>query len=411
MKKYILIIKLVFASILSNKLRAFLTMLGIIIGVSSVIAIMSIGAGAESLITGSIKKLGTNTLMVMPGAADDSGPPASAFGIIIKTLTTNDADAIEKIPNVEYVTSFVQGNGEVVYGAKSEKKDYSGVSKNFMDVENHTLKSGRFFNAEEDKLNAKVTVLGSSVATDFFSISDPIGKKIRINNVSFRVIGVLNSKGAMFVQNPDDQIYIPLNTAKNILLNQNYLSAIRLKITDEKYIQSTMEMIRKAIRSNHDIQNSTNNDFLVRSVAQALDVFNTISLAIKFFLICIAAISLIVGGIGITNIMLMTVKERTREIGLRKALGAKTFHINRQFILESIVLTSVGGTLGIIFGVSFSFLVSLAVNAIGYEWEFSVSIIAISISFFISMLVGLVFGIYPARKAASLNPIEALRYE
>jgi len=386
-------------------------MLGIIIGVSSVIAIMSIGAGAESLITGSIKKLGTNTLMVMPGAADDSGPPASAFGIIIKTLTTNDADAIEKIPNVEYVTSFVQGNGEVVYGAKSEKKDYSGVSKNFMDVENHTLKSGRFFNAEEDKLNAKVTVLGSSVATDFFSISDPIGKKIRINNVSFRVIGVLNSKGAMFVQNPDDQIYIPLNTAKNILLNQNYLSAIRLKITDEKYIQSTMEMIRKAIRSNHDIQNSTNNDFLVRSVAQALDVFNTISLAIKFFLICIAAISLIVGGIGITNIMLMTVKERTREIGLRKALGAKTFHINRQFILESIVLTSVGGTLGIIFGVSFSFLVSLAVNAIGYEWEFSVSIIAISISFFISMLVGLVFGIYPARKAASLNPIEALRYE
>ncbi len=411
MNNYLLIIRMAFDGILGNKLRAFLTMLGIIIGVSSVIMIMSIGAGAQSLITNSLQELGTNLVGVLPGNSDDSGPPASAFGIEIKTLTREDAEALSVLDNVTNVAEYVRGVGELSIGNRSINGNYSGVTASFLEVEGHEMAEGRFFNSIEENSGVKLAVLGADIVDELSPISSPIGQRVRINNVNFRVIGVLERKGSFLVNNPDNQIYVPIATAQKILLGEDHLGFIRLTVEDESRIDVTMDQVRKILRFKHEIDNPENDDFSVRSISQALDVFVGITRGLSFFLAAVAGISLIVGGIGITNIMLMTVKERTREIGLRKAIGARPSQIKSQFILESSVITILGGILGIIFGVAISFVVSLVVNNLGYVWSFEISLFSILLAFVFSFAVGLIFGTYPATKAANLNPIEALRYE
>lgn len=409
--RFLLSLRLAISGIFENRLRAVLTMLGIIIGIASVVAIMAIGKGAESLITGSVEKIGTNLVGVLPGSSSDSGPPASAMGISIKTLTYDDAMAIKKLPEVVGVSAYARGNGELVVGKESLTGTFSGITPDYPEVENHTVERGRFFTAAEERTNKRVAVLGAEMVEELFPYTDPIGKSVRIRGLPFTVIGIMEKKGASLVSNPDDQIFIPLSTAQNILLNQNHLGLIRVKISSEELIPGAMERIRHVLRTRHDIKTPADDDFSVRSLSQAVDMLSAILMGLRVFLASIAAVSLVVGGIGIMNIMLMTVKQRTREIGLKKAIGATPAQIRSEFLLEAVLLTGMGGFIGTLLGIGVSFAIAVAAQGLGYNWEFFISFLAIALAIFTSTLVGIIFGLYPARKAAQMNPIDALRYE
>ncbi len=413
MKGTLLVIRLALGGIFENKMRAFLTMLGIIIGVGSVIAIMSIGAGAQSLITGSIQKIGTNLVAVIPGGGDeDGGPPASAFGMVITTLTYEDAKALEKLPNIEAMVAFSNGAGDAVYGNKSVGINFSGVTSGYTAVHNHQIAEGRFFTEQEERSGARLAVLGIEMKEEFFPLSDPIGKKIRIKDQSFTIIGVLERKGSTMINNPDNQIFVPLATSQKILLGVHHVGIIRLKVDKEENVDLVVQRIKNTLRYRHGIRpGDDDDDFTISTLSKALDIFKSVTDGIRLFLAAIAAVSLVVGGIGITNIMLMSVKERTREIGLKKAIGATPKQIKNQFILEALVMTGLGGSMGIIGGVVLSYLVAVIANYLDYDWDFVITPLAIVVSFSVSVLIGVVFGIYPARKAAHLNPIDALRYE
>ncbi|QQS59377.1 ABC transporter permease [Candidatus Peregrinibacteria bacterium] len=411
MKSQLLVLRLALSGILENKTRTILTMFGIIIGIASVITIMSVGAGAESLITSSVKKIGTNLVGVLPGASNDNGPPASAMGIAITTLTIDDARAVAKLPNIEGVSAYSNGTGEVVAEKESIDGTFNGVTADYPMVENHIVQRGRFFTTAEERASKKVAVLGSELQEDLFPHTDPIGKTITIRRIPFRVIGVLEKKGASLVNNPDTQLFIPLSTAQKILLGVRHIGLMRIKIDNEKNVNSSMERIRRLLRQRHDIKNAKDDDFSVRSLSQAVEILSGITSALRFFLASIAAISLVVGGIGITNIMLMSVTERTREIGLKKAIGARPSQIQGQFLLEAVLLTGTGGILGILFGVFFSFVIAAVAWHLEYDWVFSVSLLSMGISFLVALFVGIVFGLSPARRAAKLKPIDALRYE
>ncbi len=411
MLKYYYILKLALGGILAKKTRTALTMLGIIIGVASVISIMSLGKGAENLITGSIQKIGTSAMSVLPGASDEKGPPASVFGIVIKTLVRKDAADISKIPHVLSVTEYARGNGEISTYKESIPGDFSGVNANYPQTEKHEVLEGRFFTEAEDNSSAKVAVIGMDIKDELFPNKSPIGEKLKINGISFQIIGLMEKKGSRAFGTSDNVIFVPLNTAHKVLLGSRHLNMIRLLVDNEDNIPKVKERIEKTLRSNHGIKNPESDDFSVRSLAQALDVFTSITLAIRFFLAAIASVSLLVGGIGITNIMLMTVKERTQEIGLRKALGAKPKDISGQFLIEAIVLTSIGGLIGIVSGIAFSFLATLIIKYFGYDWVFSIPLTSILVSFLVAVMVGLVFGVYPAKSAAKLSAINSLRYE
>lgn len=406
-----LVLRLAFAGIFENKVRAFLTMLGIVIGVAAVIAIMAIGAGAQSLITGSIQKMGTNLVGVLPGASDDSGPPAAAMGIVITTLTYDDAKAIEKLPHVVGISAYANGAAEIVAGRETVNGNFSGVTAAYPLVENHAVEFGRFYTESEERTAKKVAVIGAELREDLFPHTEPIGKKIKIKDAKFTVIGVLEKKGASLASNPDNQVFVPLATAQKILLGQQHLGLIRIKVDQEKYVPVVMESVTQTLRYRHRIDNPEDDDFSVRSLSQALETLTAVTDGLKFFLASIAAISLIVGGIGITNIMLMTVKERTREIGLKKAIGAKPSQIRNQFLLEALIVTGIGGTMGILLGALLSLMIALVAWRLEYTWTLSVSLFSVGLSFFVALFVGVVFGMYPARKAARLNPIDALRYE
>jgi putative ABC transport system permease protein len=402
---------LAIAGIFENRMRAFLTMLGIIIGIASVIAIMSIGAGAQSLITGSIEKIGTNLVGVLPGKSSDKGPPAGALGIVVTTLTYDDAMAIRKIPSVVGVSAYANGSGEISAGKYSLDGSFNGVSADYPFVENHEVEKGRFYTENEERTSKKVAVLGIEMKERLFPHSSPIGKKIKIDNATFTVIGVMKKKGSSLAGNPDDQVMIPLSTAQKILLGQKHLGLIRVKIIDQNKIDPAMEQIKRTLRYRHGIDDPEDDDFSVRSLDQAVEMLSAIINGLRFFLASIAAISLIVGGIGITNIMLMTVKQRTREIGLKKAIGATPEQIKNQFLIEALVLTIVGGILGIIIGSGLSYIIAFVAVQMEYDWDFHISVFSILASIGVSVFVGVAFGMYPARKAAKLNPIDALRYE
>lgn len=401
-------------SLKARKGRSFLTMLGILIGIATVILVMSVGAGAQSLIFNEINKVGSNLIGVMPGGGGEEGPPAALQGIIVTTLKYEDAIAMNNPRNMPYligVTAYAKGSATITYKNKKTDTFFNGTMAGYPNVEDVKIDIGQYFSKQDEKKIAKVTILGSAVKKELFGDENPLGKSIKIKRESFKVIGVLEKRGSAGFQNKDDQVFIPITTAQKILLGIHHISLIRAKVDNPRHIDASMEQAKELLRRRHNIKDPEDDDFTVLSQKKALSILNQVTYILTFFLVAIAAISLIVGGIGIMNIMLVNVTERTREIGLRKALGAKKRNILRQFLIEAIVITLFGGCLGIIFGSVMSASIALIVQYLGYNWTFSISSQSILLGVSVSSIVGLVFGYYPARKAAKLPAIEALRYE
>jgi len=417
-------IKLVFRTLLARKGRSFLTILGIVIGVAGVIIIVALGAGAQSMILGQITKLGSDLLSVQPGQSNEKGPPAQIFGITITTLTNQDIEAIKtsgQVPHVKEVIGLVMGQASVTWQNKTTDTNFLGTDSGYPDVINTTIGSGRFFNQQEGEGSANVAVLGAGVAEQLFNNTgvDPVGQVIKVRSSSqteaggipLRVVGVLAKQGSSLFMDPDDQVYIPLAIGQQQLLGIHYLRAIDIKVDSSENVDRTKDDVVNLLKQTHKIKKDADIDFTVRNIADAVDILSTITNALRLFLTAMAAISLIVGGIGVLNIMLATVAERTREIGLRKAVGATNSAIARQFLTEAGTLTFFGGVIGIIIGTLISYLITLLMHSLGYDWAFVVSFWSILLAVGVSVLTGVVFGLYPALKAAKLNPIEALRYE
>ena len=393
------------ASLIANKMRSILTMLGIIIGVVAVIALVSIGNGVKQDIQNSISSLGSNLLMVMPGAPRTPGVRPSQGSM--KSLKVSDYQAISKLDGVKAASPYTANSYVTIYQSKNWTTTVSGVSSNFQDVNNWTMAEGRFISSKNVENRERVAVVGQTVVKNLFAGEDPVGKEIRVKNIPFRVIGVLNSKGNGTMGNDqDDVIFIPYTTAMERVEGVDYLRMVYVVASDDNSIDRLQSDIENLLRVRHSIKDTNLDDFNIQNMKSIMETMEQTTGTLTLFLGAVAAISLVVGGIGIMNIMLVSVTERTREIGIRKALGATYFVIVTQFLIEAVVISLMGGLIGIALGIGASKLIGLAS---GMSTVISVPTIVLSFAF--SMAIGLVFGIYPARKAAKLNPIDALHYE
>ena len=393
------------ASLIANKMRSILTMLGIIIGVAAVIALVSIGNGVMQDIQNSISSLGSNLLMVMPGAPRTPGVRPSQGSM--KSLKVSDYQAISKLDGVKAASPYTANSYVTIYQSKNWTTTVSGVSSNFQDVNNWTMAEGRFISSKNVENRERVAVVGQTVVKNLFAGEDPVGKEIRVKNIPFRVIGVLNSKGNGTMGNDqDDVIFIPYTTAMERVEGVDYLRMVYVVASDDNGIDRLQSDIENLLRVRHSIKDTNLDDFNIQNMKSIMETMEQTTGTLTLFLGAVAAISLVVGGIGIMNIMLVSVTERTREIGIRKALGATYFVIVTQFLIEAVVISLMGGLIGIALGIGASKLIGLAS---GMSTVISVPTIVLSFAF--SMAIGLVFGIYPARKAAKLNPIDALHYE
>lgn len=391
----------------ANKLRSVLTMLGIIIGVGAVIAMISIGLGVQQKVQNSIASLGSNLLIVTPGANSPSGGVRLAAGSNI-SLTRQDAKAIAReVEGVKYIAPAVSQQYQIIYGNQNWKTNVQGTTPEYLAIRDFQMAAGTFFSSGDDDARARVAVLGQTVVASLFGSANPVGRTIRIGQAPFRVIGVLESKGQSSMgQDQDDTVLVPLATAQERLMGITYLHNISIQAENDKVIDKAQEDITALLRTRHRLAPDSENDFTVRNLTALMAAMTETTGTITLLLGNIAAISLLVGGIGIMNIMLVSVTERTREIGIRKALGATFNNILLQFLIEAMVISVTGGIIGILAGIAGARVISLVAG-----WNTVLSAAAIGGAFGVSVLIGLFFGIYPARRAALLNPIEALRYE
>ncbi|WP_288184634.1 ABC transporter permease [uncultured Sporomusa sp.] len=399
-------VKIALDALVSNKLRSILTMLGIIIGVGAVIAMVSIGMGVRDKISTSIASLGSNLIIVMPGASSSSGVRGAAG--TKTTLTLKDAQAIARdVDGIAAIAPAVSSQYQMVAGNMNWTTSVQGTTPEYMEVRNVSVEAGSFITNDDLNARNRVAVIGATVAANLFENVNPVGKSIRINNAPFTVIGVLASKGqSAGGQDQDDTVIIPLTTAQERMMGITHVQSISVQAADSEAVDQVQEGITSLLRARHGIIGDQENDFTVRNLASVMETAQETTATITMLLGSIAGISLLVGGIGIMNIMLVSVTERTREIGIRKALGARYSNILMQFLIEAVVIGVVGGAIGIAVGIGASYGISSVAG-----WNTVITPLPIIISFAFSVGIGLFFGLYPARKAALLNPIDALRYE
>ncbi len=402
-------IQAAYKGLVMSKGRSLLTILGIVIGIMAIMIVMSLGAGAQQLILGQVDELGARIIFVN-GGRQDGGPPQ-----LTESLKERDIVELRKKSNVPYATAVfgavftgtrLQAGGETYDGF------VQGVTPEWERVFSISPKVGEFITEEDVRSNADVAVIGHTVRTRLFGSDDPIGQQIKIENKNFRVIGYLEEKGRLSIFGFDESVLIPLSSMQTAVLGKKSFNNLIIEVDEEKNIARTVEDIETTLRFTHSIQIGEKDDFSVRPQQDLADRLGAITGAFQAFLIAVAAISLVVGGVGIMNIMLVSVSERTREIGLRKALGARNKDVLRQFLYEAMMLTGVGGVIGIALGALFSFLAAQAIRSFaGLDWSFEFPVSGMIIGLLVSVSIGLVFGLYPARKAAHKPPTEALRYE
>ena len=397
-----------YTALSANKARSGLTMLGIIIGIASVIAMTAIGQGAQNSISSSIQSIGSNLVIVMPGAQRSFGGPSGGRGNAL-SLTIEDANAIaSSVSNIQTVVREVSSRKQVVATGTNTNTNIIGTEPSYQTARNITIDEGNFISDQNVSSGAKVAVLGPTTRDDLFgtNATGVVGQKIRISGSEYSIVGITVAKGGSGFSNVDDTIYIPYTTAQRYLSGNKYLSEIDVSAASSDVSTQVQTDITTLLTTRHNITDQTKIDFNTMNQADIIATASSITSTFTMLLAAIAGISLVVGGIGIMNMMLTTVTERTREIGLRKAIGAKKRDINKQFLIEAVMLTFIGGVVGVILG----WLISFLVTYFGIL-QTSVSVSSVMLSFGVSAIIGIVFGYYPARRAANLNPIDALRYE
>lgn len=406
---YVNLLRIALRAIKRNKLRAFLTMLGIIIGVAAVITMMSIGEGSKQSIQNTFSSMGSNMITVMPYSNSPMPGGVRLGASSIQSLTLSDVNKIkQEVTEINALSPGVSSSGQAIRGANNWPTTLQGVSSDYLQIRQLSIRDGSNFTEEQVKSSAKVCLIGQTVVDNLFKgQEDPVGQIIRFGKIPFQIIGVLNAKGQnTFGQDQDDIIIAPYTTVMKRILATTYLQSIYAATPTEALSNDAMEHITNVLRENHRIREGTENDFEVRTMAELIQMLSSTSSMMTSLLTAVAGISLLIGGIGIMNIMYVSVTERTREIGLRLSIGARGRDILWQFLTEAVVISMTGGVMGAVLGILASFTISSLVH-----WPTLISESSIIISFFVCVITGVFFGYYPAVKAAALDPIEALRYE
>lgn len=407
-------LKIAIKGLQTHKSRSALTILGIVIGITSIILVMAIGNGAQDLILDQIRGMGTRTISVEPGRMPQG---LSDFAeVYTESLKDREADAIKNKNNVRgdnEVSPFVYMNETVSYGNEKMRTMIEGADQLWMDILDINVEEGVMFTEEDIKQMSRVAVIGHNVKEELFGDSDAIGERVKIKDQNIKIIGVLPPIGVKMMMNIDDIITMPYTTVQKVLMGISHYHAILVRAESEDMVPGIVQDIKDTIREMHNITDPDKDDFHVGTMEDAMQTIGSVTSALALLLIAIAAISLVVGGVGIMNIMLVSVTERTREIGLRKAIGATRQDIITQFLMESIILTTIGGIVGITLGAALAWIIGWGIREFGgfVSWQFHFPISAVFLGIGVAGSVGLIFGLYPAKKAANKSPIEALRYE
>lgn len=401
------LMKIALKALNNNKMRCFLTMLGVIIGVGAVIAMLAIGQGSKDSIKAQISEMGSNMIMIFPGAENHGGVRQSASDM--QTLKPADYEALEKeAQGILYMTPTVNGSGQWVNGNNNYPSQAQGVNSQYLDIRQRQMAEGEMFTEEDVKKAAKVCVLGQTLVDNLFPDgTDPVGKVVRFGSIPMTVIGVLAEKGYNTMgQDQDDLALVPYTTVMKRILASDYLQGIQASAVDENQTDETISEITEILRRQHKLRDSDDNDFTIRSMQELAEMISSTSSMMTVLLAAVAGISLLVGGIGIMNIMIVSVTERTREIGLRMSIGATGRDIMMQFLIEAVIISVTGGILGILLGAGATWMISVLAH-----WPVSISSSSVILSFAVCTVIGVIFGFYPAAKASNLDPIEAIRYE
>ncbi|HAU40328.1 MAG: hypothetical protein UV80_C0001G0086 [Candidatus Peregrinibacteria bacterium GW2011_GWF2_43_17] len=409
-------LKLSLTALRANKMRTLLTTIGIVIGMMMVIVVFSLGHATQAIVTAQLESYGANTIVVevkTPGVSEMSPGSATAMmeGVTVATLKEEDMEDAFLIPGVTDGYAAVMGLERIVSVYDDQQYMIQGVSASFIDIDQSDVEYGRFFTASEDKSLARVVVLGKGVAEELFPDVDPLGQSVRIGELNFKIIGVMESLGVVFFQNMDDMVYLPLNTTQKLIMGIDYVPYFLLQVENEEMVEAIKNDVIALLDQRHDIVGEDKRDFRVTTMDEAISMMDGVTGALQILLIVLAGISLVVGGVGVMNVMFVAVTERTREIGLRKAVGATSRAVLCQFLCESVLVTFVGGVLGILLGLMVVWLSVVVAGLVGVEIEFFVPVGGIILAIGAAFAEGILFGVYPAKKAAGLNPIESLRYE
>ncbi|MDE6117476.1 MAG: ABC transporter permease [Duncaniella sp.] len=400
------LLKIALKALNNNKLRCFLTMLGIIIGVASVITMLAIGQGSKNSIKAQISEMGSNMIMIHPGNMQRGGVRQSSDDM--QTLEVADYEALQDLPGIAAISPSVNSGGQLVNGNNNYPSTVYGITPDYLDIRKLKIKTGSMFTDHDIKSAAKVCILGKTVVDNLFpNGEDPVGRVIRFGKIPMTVIGILESKGTNSMgQDQDDVVLAPYTTVMKRILAIDYIQGIFASAVDESQTEDVIDDITEILRARHKIKEDADDDFEIRSQQELSEMMNSTSDMMTVLLACIAGISLLVGGIGIMNIMYVSVTERTREIGLRMSIGARSIDVLSQFLIEAVIISVTGGVIGIIVGILAAWLVNLIAN-----WPIYIQMYSVVLSFAVCTVTGVFFGWYPAKKASNLDPIEAIRYE